>query len=115
MTDLEKFIAKCDQNAKPDNEINLKDFPELTEEDFARGHFKYQTRLNEVLRWAKMNDCPLDDLEDIYLSEKVLTDIRSGKEKTYSADEVYKDLFVLNHTHPNIANSVESQHIRTKN
>lgn len=34
----------------------------------------------------------LDDLEDIYLSEKVLTDIRSGKEKTYSADEVYKDL-----------------------
>ena len=34
----------------------------------------------------------LDDLEDIYLSEKVLTDIRSGKERTYSADEVYKDL-----------------------
>lgn len=34
----------------------------------------------------------LDDLEDIYLSEKVLIDIRSGKEKTYSADEVYKDL-----------------------
>ena len=34
----------------------------------------------------------LDDLEDIYLSEKVLTDIRNGKEKTYSADEVYKDL-----------------------
>ena len=34
----------------------------------------------------------LDDLEDIYPSEKVLTDIRSGKEKTYSADEVYKGL-----------------------
>ena len=34
----------------------------------------------------------LDDLEDIYLSEKVLTDIRSGREKTYSADEVYKEL-----------------------
>jgi copG domain protein DNA-binding domain protein len=34
----------------------------------------------------------LDDLEDIYLSEKILTDIRSGKEKTYSADEVYKGL-----------------------
>ena len=34
----------------------------------------------------------LDDFEDIYLSEKVLTDIRSGKEKTYSADDVYKDL-----------------------
>lgn len=34
----------------------------------------------------------LDELEDIYLSEKVLTDIRSGKEKTYSADEVYKEL-----------------------
>lgn len=86
MTDLEKFIAKCEQNAKPDSEINLTDFPELTEEDFARGHFKYwkpvkksvtvridvdnlkwlkeagkgyQTRLNEVLRWAKMHGCPL--------------------------------------------------------
>ena len=34
----------------------------------------------------------LVDLVDIYLSEKVLTDIRSGKERTYSADEVYKDL-----------------------
>ena len=27
----------------------------------------------------------LDDLEDIYLSEKVLQDIRSGKEKTYTS------------------------------
>ncbi len=34
----------------------------------------------------------LDDIEDIYLSEKVLADIRSGKEKTYPADEVYKEL-----------------------
>ena len=34
----------------------------------------------------------LDDLEDIYLSEKVLADIRSGKEKTIPADEVYKEL-----------------------
>ncbi|WP_297648778.1 BrnA antitoxin family protein [uncultured Treponema sp.] len=66
--------------------INFDDIPELTEEDFARGHFKYwkpvkksitvridldnlnwlkeagkgyQTRLNEVLRWAKMHGCPL--------------------------------------------------------
>ena len=34
----------------------------------------------------------LDDLEDIYLSENVLADIRSGKEKTIPADEVYKEL-----------------------
>lgn len=33
----------------------------------------------------------LDDLEDIYLSEKVLEDIRSGKEKTYPAEEVFKE------------------------
>ena len=33
----------------------------------------------------------LDDLEDIYLSEKVLQDIRSGKEKTYTADEVFAE------------------------
>ncbi len=34
----------------------------------------------------------LDDIEDIYLSEKILADIRSGKEKTVPAEEVYKDL-----------------------
>ena len=66
--------------------INFDDIAELTEEDFARGHFKYwkpvkksitvrinldnltwlkeagkgyQTRLNEGLRWAKMHGCPL--------------------------------------------------------
>ena len=67
--------------------INFDDIPELTEEDFAAGHFKYmrplkkaisfridvdnlawlqsvgkkdyQTRMNNVLRWARMNNCPL--------------------------------------------------------
>lgn len=33
----------------------------------------------------------LDDLEDIYLSEQVLTEIRSGKQKTYSSDEVFAE------------------------
>ncbi len=33
----------------------------------------------------------LDDLEDIYLSEKVLQDIRSGKEKTHTAEEVFAE------------------------
>ena len=86
MNDLEKFIAKCEANAVPDEQIDTSDIPELTEEDFARGHFKYwkpvkkaitvrididnlnwlkeagkgyQTRLNDVLRWAKMHGCPL--------------------------------------------------------
>jgi uncharacterized protein (DUF4415 family) len=66
--------------------INFDDIPELTEEDFARGHFKYwkpvkksvtvridldtlnwlkkggkgyQTRLNDVLRWAREKNCPV--------------------------------------------------------
>lgn len=67
--------------------INFDDIPELTEEDFARGHFKYwkpvkksitvridldnlqwlqsegikgyQKKMNEVLRWARQNGCPL--------------------------------------------------------
>lgn len=34
----------------------------------------------------------LEDLEDIYLSEKILENIRSGKEKTIPAEEVYKEL-----------------------
>lgn len=34
----------------------------------------------------------LEDLEDMYLAEKVLADIKSGKEETYTAEEVYKEL-----------------------
>jgi len=90
MTDLEKFIAKCEANAVPDEQINTADIPELTEEDFSRGHFKfwkpakkpvslridldnlawlqsvgvkgYQSRLNKVIRWAMQNNCPLATL-----------------------------------------------------
>lgn len=87
MKDLEKFIAKCEANTIPDNQINTDDIPELTEEDFSRGHFKYwkpvkksitfridldnlswlqsegskgyQTKLNDVIRWARENKCPV--------------------------------------------------------
>nr|CRY96051.1 hypothetical protein [uncultured prokaryote] len=87
MRDLNKFIAKCEAKAVPDSLINTSDIPELTEDDFARGHFKYwkplkksitiridvdnlawlqsggakgyQTKLNEVIRWARENKCPL--------------------------------------------------------
>lgn len=87
MKDLERFIAKCEENAVPDSQINTKDIPEVTEEDFARGKFKYwkpvkksitfrididnlswlqsggvkgyQKKLNEVIRWARENKCPL--------------------------------------------------------
>jgi RHH-type rel operon transcriptional repressor/antitoxin RelB len=34
----------------------------------------------------------LDDLEDIYMAEKTLEDIKSGKEKIYSLSEVGKRL-----------------------
>ena len=87
MKDLEKYIAKCEANAVPDERIDTTDIPELTEADFARGHFKYwkpvkksitfridvdnlswlqsngvkgyQTKLNEVIRWARENSCPI--------------------------------------------------------
>ena len=87
MTDLEKLIAKCEQNSVPDSQIDTSDIPELTEEDFSRGHFKYwkpmkksitiridvdnlawlqsegvkgyQKKMNAVIRWAKENNCPI--------------------------------------------------------
>lgn len=34
----------------------------------------------------------LDDLEDVYLSEKRLEDIRAGRSKTFTLDEVERDL-----------------------
>ena len=85
MSTLEGFIAKCEANGKLYDEINLTDAPELTEEDFATGRFRYwkppqktitmridldnldwlqsvgkqnyQSRLNNALRWARLNDC----------------------------------------------------------
>lgn len=33
----------------------------------------------------------IEEIEDIYLSEKVLENLRAGKEKVYSIDEVKKD------------------------
>lgn len=90
MKDLEEFIAKCEANAVPDSQINTADIPELTEEDFSRGHFKYwkpmkksitiridvdalawlqscgvkgyQKKMNEVIRWAMQNNCPIATL-----------------------------------------------------
>ena len=87
LKDLEELIAKCEKNGKSYDDLDLSDARELTESDFDRGQFKYykpakkmisfrididnlswlqsvgkencQTRLNEVLRWARMNNCPL--------------------------------------------------------
>lgn len=43
-----KYIAKCEANAVPDAQINTKDIPELTKEEFARGHFKYWKPVKEI-------------------------------------------------------------------
>jgi len=34
----------------------------------------------------------LDDLEDVYIAEKRLENLRAGKSRTYTADEVSKQL-----------------------
>jgi RHH-type rel operon transcriptional repressor/antitoxin RelB len=34
----------------------------------------------------------LDDIEDIYLAEKRLEDVRAGRSKTHTLDEVERDL-----------------------
>ena len=90
MEELKNFIARCEANAVPDKQIDTSDIPELTEEDFARGYFKYrkpmkkavmfrididnlawlqskgakgyQKKMNSVLRWARQNGCPLIQL-----------------------------------------------------
>ena len=87
MNELDKFIAECEAHAIPDSQIDTNDIPEMAEEDFARGHFKYwkpvkksitfrididnlawlqscgskgyQKKLNEVIRWARENSCPI--------------------------------------------------------
>ena len=49
MKDLEKYIAKCEENSVPDEMINTQDIPELTEADFARGHFKNQPQTKKSM------------------------------------------------------------------
>ncbi|PCO26306.1 CopG family transcriptional regulator, partial [Morganella morganii] len=34
----------------------------------------------------------LDDLEDLYLAEQRLIDVRAGRSRTYTLDEVERDL-----------------------
>lgn len=85
-----KEIAEL--QAMDDKDINVIDIPELTSEQMKAGHFAYanslkmkkvsvhiqldednldwlkgpgkgyQPRLNKVLRWAKLNNCPIDHL-----------------------------------------------------
>lgn len=40
----------------------------------------------------KLIEDNLDDLEDVYLAERVLERLRSGEERTYTFDEVERDL-----------------------
>jgi RHH-type rel operon transcriptional repressor/antitoxin RelB len=51
-----------------------------------------ETRRSTSFFYNQLLENYLDDLEDIYLSEKVLADIRSGKEETIPAEDVYKEL-----------------------
>ena len=50
-----------------------------------------ETRRSSSFYFNLLLEEHLEDLEDIYLSEKVLQDIRSGKEKTYTAEEVFAE------------------------
>lgn len=52
-------------------------------------HLSKETHRSTSFYYNLLLEDYLDDLEDIYLSEKILTDIRSGKEKTVPAEEVY--------------------------
>ena len=51
-----------------------------------------ETHRTESFFYNALLEQYLEDLEDIYLAEKVLSDIKSGKEKTIPAEEVYKEL-----------------------
>ena len=95
MTDLEKLIAKSEENAVPDSQLNLVDMPEITEEQFMSGHFKYWKPLKKSitirididnLSWlqscgtkgyqTKLNEVPLEDMfdEGEVVVEEVITD-----------------------------------------
>lgn len=58
MKDLEEYIAKCEANGKPYSEIDLSDSPELTQDDFDRGHFKNLKQPNKAVVFRKERHAP---------------------------------------------------------
>ena len=66
-----------------------------------RSNPKNKTRVERLAKITKrpasfyynyLLDEYLDDIEDIFLAEEVVKKVRSGKERTYSLDEVESEL-----------------------
>ncbi|MCI6442817.1 hypothetical protein [Treponema sp.] len=65
--------------SNPQNKIRIERLAKMTKRPAS---FYYNYLLEEYL----------DDLEDIFLAEEVIKNIRSGKEKTYTLAEVEREL-----------------------
>ena len=65
--------------SNPQNKIRIERLAKMTKRPAS---FYYNYILEEYL----------DDLEDIFLAEEVIKNIRSGKEKTYTLAEVEREL-----------------------
>lgn len=55
-------------------------------------HLTQETGRSKAFYLRQLIEDNLDDLEDVYLSEKRLENLRAGKSTTLSADEVWGDL-----------------------
>lgn len=55
-------------------------------------HLADATGRSKSFYLRKLIEDNLDDLEDVYLAERVLERLRSGEERTYTFDEVERDL-----------------------
>lgn len=65
--------------SKPQSKIRVERLAKLTKRPAS---FYYNYLLDEYL----------DEIEDIFLAEEVIKNVRSGKERTYSLDEVESEL-----------------------
>ncbi len=65
----------------------------LAEEDAARlDNLAKKTNRPKSFYVRKLIHDYLDEIEDIYLSEKALEELRAGTERTYSTDDVRKEI-----------------------
>lgn len=51
-----------------------------------------ETRRSASFYYNLLLEEKLDDLEDIYLAEKAYSEIKSGKQRTYTLEEVAREL-----------------------
>ena len=69
-------------------------------------HLAVQTGRTKAYYLRELVTNGLDDLEDYYLAAVTMERVRKGEEKVYSAEQVRRDLPIVEYLHPTICSAI---------